>query len=563
MVVIYCRRSNKDLERETSTAVQREKGVAFANRLGLPYTVLTDAGVSGTHDEVEDRPEFAKMMDAIRKNLVSHVWVYDQSRLERSPKIWHIFQHLVVLKGIKYFPNGVETDLNDPQTQLTTGVISLTNRMFAQLTSKKLKDTKAKLVAAGRANGINPYGYTTDENGMLVLDDVESEVVRRLYQMSLDGLGAYTIANVLNDEGIPTKSKNFKGKSFYRKDDYTKDVKEFNRDEVKWRGNVIHDILKNTINKGKKRWNDIFVDAPAIVTEELWGKVNNNFENNKRNAGRNNTYRYLLKGILFCDCCGGQMVGRKRPLAKDTTYKCRHGQATKFGCRGIAMAKIETFVTKHLFESKGLKKFLSSQPSFDSVGEMRKHLKSVELSKDKLEKKQKHIYSLLLDPEFSDDETIKNELINVKRKLENTINEIEEAKIKIEESDSVTKERRFTDAFEAYINDKSFDTIKRGIHNVIEKIQVLHVKESKEGHYLIKICYRGYRQNSVFMTNYQAMDWIWLSETEVGENNSNPEILVDIRNTEHGVKFDYPTLSNTTDKIELLRLKKNKLLKFN
>ena len=57
------------------------------------------------------------------------------------------------------------------------------------------------------------YGYTKDENKMLVIDPVESKVVKLIYQLCLEGKGTKVISNYLNENNIPTKRMNVKNSS--------------------------------------------------------------------------------------------------------------------------------------------------------------------------------------------------------------------------------------------------------------------------------------------------------------------------------------------------------------
>jgi DNA invertase Pin-like site-specific DNA recombinase len=108
MIGIYTRISgNKEDGKDTSIEIQTELGIAFAKRIGLPYKVYTDIGISGAKDEIEDRPEFALLLNDIKKDIITGVWVLEQARLERSPSVWQLFQLIAIDKETKYYPNSV------------------------------------------------------------------------------------------------------------------------------------------------------------------------------------------------------------------------------------------------------------------------------------------------------------------------------------------------------------------------------------------------------------------------------------------------------------------------
>ena len=113
-----------------------------------------------------------------------------------------------------------------------------------------------------------------------------------LQNIPLKGIGAYTIANIFNSEGIATKfSGNFTGE-ITRKDKYTKTKTKYNKAKIMWRGNVISDIIKNKMYKGVREWQRhediikyengqqvkqkvpveliIYNDIPVIVKSKIW-----------------------------------------------------------------------------------------------------------------------------------------------------------------------------------------------------------------------------------------------------------------------------------------------------
>ena len=72
-----------------------------------------------------------------------------------------------------------------------------------------------------------------------------------MFKESLEGIGVWYIARGLNNDNIPTRYHGFDGVT-KRKDPFTGKVTEHKKKEVRWRGNVIHDIIRNPIYKGEK-----------------------------------------------------------------------------------------------------------------------------------------------------------------------------------------------------------------------------------------------------------------------------------------------------------------------
>ena len=78
MIGIYCRISkHKEKGKDVSIETQLQAGIAFAKTEGIEFKSFVDEGISGTKDEIKDRPEFALMLDSIKKGLITKVFCFD------------------------------------------------------------------------------------------------------------------------------------------------------------------------------------------------------------------------------------------------------------------------------------------------------------------------------------------------------------------------------------------------------------------------------------------------------------------------------------------------------
>ena len=163
---------------------------------------LRDGCISGTKDEIKDRPEFALMLDSIKKGLITKVFCFDQSRIERNNRIWNLFTYTMIKYHCQYYPGGKFLDLDIPENKLFTGILSLTNEFYATLTGQKVKLAHTANAQRGKFHGLTAYGYTRDENGYLQIREDQAEIVRRIFKLSEEGIGVYTIARQLNADGV-------------------------------------------------------------------------------------------------------------------------------------------------------------------------------------------------------------------------------------------------------------------------------------------------------------------------------------------------------------------------
>ncbi|PZO23589.1 MAG: hypothetical protein DCE86_17565, partial [Flavobacteriaceae bacterium] len=450
----------------------------------------------------------------------SGVWVLDQSRLERNPRIWHLFVYVVTENKVKYYPAGVETDLDDPVTEMVTGVMSLTNKLFAKLTGKKVKDSLELNISKGKYHGMTAYGYRKDIDSKLCIDETQSEVVKRIFKLSLEGIGTYTIANILNSENIPTKYNAFEG-VLKKKDRYTKEITPFNKKDVKWRGNVVYDIITNTIYKGKLKWGNEYFDAPAILTSEYWQEVNDNLERNKKKVGKREEYKYLLNGLIICENCGKPMRGKKREKGSDSAYKCGGGM----NCRGMSIEKLETFIIKHLFQSKTLKEILNQSPA--TGNEILEDLKSkIERKKGEFKSVSKLLNRLTMidqddEIEADDDFMAKYKETRLrKKKLQDDIANLEK---ELDESDSNFAINHYNNIVDGFTIKQGFDIVKASIHSLIQSIRIGYFKQEKGGYFILRLEYKRFGDVSLFTTNHQLFKWIWAEHHRDGFTNKDDE----------------------------------------
>ena len=88
-----------------------------------------------------------------------------------------------------------------------------------------------------------PYGYLVgdDENRTAIIDEPAAEIVRRIYDMRIQGLSPYRIARVLSDEGIPNPT-------LYRT---KKDGSKINRRVPNWWSHkTVREMLADPTYKG-------------------------------------------------------------------------------------------------------------------------------------------------------------------------------------------------------------------------------------------------------------------------------------------------------------------------
>ena len=201
---------HKEEGRDVSHRCTEKKRHRIAKSIGLEFRVFTDEGVSGATEKISDRPEFALLLNAIKNKEIQHVYCYDQSRIERNNRIWSMFVSLMLERECKCFPSGKFLDLDVPETKFFTGVMSLANELYATLTGIKVKEAIYLNAKKGKTHGLCAYGFKKGDDGRFEIVENEASIVKKIFQMSLDGIGTYTIKKMLNTEGFLQNSTNIR-----------------------------------------------------------------------------------------------------------------------------------------------------------------------------------------------------------------------------------------------------------------------------------------------------------------------------------------------------------------
>jgi DNA invertase Pin-like site-specific DNA recombinase len=350
---IYCRISRTKEGNDLSINDQKQKGIKKAKEICLPYELYIDEGISGTSDKIEDRPEFARFISDISNGTLSAVYAYDQSRFERNPQVRYLINQIFKKANISYYTelDGI-VDLNDPQAEFFGDLMSVINKFQVTVTKIKVKSALKTRVASGKAHSILPYGYRKDENGFLIIDVEEAEIIKKIYDLSLSGMGTRSIAFFLNEIGVPTRYNKIQTGTISTKNKYTGTITVTEKKDIKWEGNTIRNIIKNTIYKGERVYSGEIYKVPEIINSTKWGKVQNNLANNRNNSGKKVEHRYLLKGLLRCGICGRNMYGKTRVNKHDDFYMCSSKRIKGENCgnRSISITKLEAFIWDRFFK---------------------------------------------------------------------------------------------------------------------------------------------------------------------------------------------------------------------
>jgi len=380
-VAIYCRASKEKGVQDKTINDQLKTGLSFCNENGYDFKEYIDDGYSGTTD---DRLGFQELLADIIDGSINLVWVMDDSRIQRDPEIRYLLNKTLKDNNVEYYTHvDGAVDLYNPETNLMGGVLAEFNKYFVSITKMKVKSVLRRRALQGKGWGIPPYGWILSKDGYFVQNHSECEVVKRIYKLSLEGIGVDRIAKLLNEEKVPTRYNGYDGVIRLNKSKGDEYIKKVKKKDVKWAGKTVLGILNNEMFFGKKKIKDVTFDVDELFTIDYWSKVNYNLKNNNSKnitMGGKVKYQYLLRGLIKCGKCGKNYTGKTRKDKKDHFYYCmskRNGVSC--GNRSINIDHIEALVWNSLFHKtklyKEIRKELGSEGKRDEYKNDIKDLK--------------------------------------------------------------------------------------------------------------------------------------------------------------------------------------------
>lgn len=306
--VIYARYSSENQREESIEGQLREcKEYAERNEIIIIKNYI-DRALSAKTD---NRPEFQHMIKDSTKGLFDIVLVWKLDRFARNRYDSARYKAILKKNGVKVV-SAKESISEGPEGIILESMLEGYAEYYsAELSQKVSRGMKENALKAKYNGGTMPLGYTTDKDKHFVINPITAPIVQEIFTRYADGETILEIADVLNKRGL----KSSKGSQFNR--------------------NSLHLMLRNRKYIGEYRYKDIVIPGgmPAIVPEELFNKVQERLQRNKKAPAREKAkVNYLLSTKLFCGKCKATMDGESGYGSKGgfyTYYKCLHAKRNK------------------------------------------------------------------------------------------------------------------------------------------------------------------------------------------------------------------------------------------
>lgn len=363
-VAAYLRLSKEEYSNEKESNSITNQKIIIGNYLKehREYKLIDyyiDDGYSGTNF---DRPEFQRMLEDIKNKKIDVILIKDLSRLGRNYIETGNFVEVVFpAMGVSVISvdENYEIDSSDYYSDDYLALKNLFNDMYAKDISKKVRSSLIVKKHNGEFVGkLAPYGYIKDpkDKHKFLIDKNVSHIIRKIFDMILDGKSRREVADFLNDNDILTPSE-------YLKINTNKDITVMK----KWNSEMVNSILRNenytgTLFQGKKRKLNYRVDKKINIDKENWIVTENHHEaiiskkkfdkvqeilNRKSKVNKDGSID-ILSGILKCKCCGSNMV--KRSSKEKVYYYCSNYYRKK-NCennRSMSRSILDELIKKEL-----------------------------------------------------------------------------------------------------------------------------------------------------------------------------------------------------------------------
>ena len=483
-------------QKKLLTKVAKEKG----------YTNLVhffDDGISGV---TMDRPGFADMIQQLEQGKAAAVFVKDLSRLGRNYiEVGRLTEEFFPNHDIRLVAVSDNIDTDEGENELAP-IRNLFNEWYARDISKKRRISNKIKGNAGEPMGQPPYGYVKDPENpkRWIVDEEAARVVRRIYRMTLEGVGTEQIAAKLEEDGILTPRAYWHSKGINRpgkvKDlppthwnsssvikmlsvqEYCEDILNFKTYSKSYKN-------KKRLENDRENW-AIFKDVHEPIIERAVFEQVQQKRGKMRKRQAKDGERSMFSGLLVCADCGSNLhfhFNQGNPEIK--YFNCSNYKGNRGTCGSTHYVRVDFLeqvvlgeirrLTKYagLYEDDFLKEVIGhSRQAEETERRLKeKELKSLLARDDELDGLFERIYEDNVSGKLSDDRFAK-----MSRRYEEEQKEISEKIKKLRsEIEKQSSRATSTDMFVSIVRKytRARKLTPRMLNELVEKIEVYNAEK--------------------------------------------------------------------------------------
>ena len=406
---LYERLSRDDNMDGESYSIGNQKKLLIKVAKEKGYTNLVhffDDGISGV---TMDRPGFADMIQQLEQGKAAAVFVKDLSRLGRNYiEVGRLTEEFFPNHDIRLVAVSDNIDTDEGENELAP-IRNLFNEWYARDISKKRRISNKIKGNAGEPMGQPPYGYIKDPENpkRWIVDEEAAQVVRRIYRMTLEGVGTEQIAAKLEEDGILTPRAYWHSKGINRPGK-VKDLPptHWNSSSVikmlsvqEYCGDILNFKTYSKSYKNKKRLeNDrenwaIFKDVHEPIIERAVFEQVQQKRGKMRKRQAKDGERSMFSGLLVCADCGSNLhfhFNQGNPEIK--YFNCSNYKGNRGTCGSTHYVRVDFLEQVVLGEIRRLTKYAGLYED-DFLKEVIGHSRQAEETERRL--KEKELKSLL------------------------------------------------------------------------------------------------------------------------------------------------------------------------
>lgn len=344
----YCRVSSDSSDQLHSFAAQIKYYSEYCKR-HPEYKfvdIYADEGITGT--SMEKRDDFRRMLRDCKKGLIDRIIVKSMSRFARNTE-----EMLTALRALEqmevsvYFEEqGLDTkSMNSEMFATFPGMVAQQESVSI---SQNMRWSYKKRMESGEFNCCAPaYGFDL-LNGKLVINETEAAVIRRIFDLYLQGVGMQTIANILNNEGV--RRQYGREKWHHTTVNYVLNNERYKGDALLQKQITTQTLpFKKQRNHGEQPMYYVENSNPAIVSRETYEAVQALIKSRQPSCKRK-AKNYPLTRTLLCPDCGHTF---RRQVVNGTAYWLCAAKATnKTDCAWRRVKEDEVYAAFNLMIRK-------------------------------------------------------------------------------------------------------------------------------------------------------------------------------------------------------------------
>ena len=503
---LYERLSRDDNMDGESYSIGNQKKLLIKVAKEKGYTNLVhffDDGISGV---TMDRPCFADMIQQLEQGKAAAVFVKDLSRLGRNYiEVGRLTEEFFPNHDIRLVAVSDNIDTDEGENELAP-IRNLFNEWYARDISKKRRISNKIKGNAGEPMGQPPYGYIKDPENpkRWIVDEEAARVVRRIYRMTLEGVGTEQIAAKLEEDGILTPRAYWHSKGINRPGK-VKDLPptHWNSSSVikmlsvqEYCGDILNFKTYSKSYKNKKRLeNDrenwaIFKDVHEPIIERAVFEQVQQKRGKMRKRQAKDGERSMFSGLLVCADCGSNLhfhFNQGNPEIK--YFNCSNYKGNRGTCGSTHYVRVDFLeqvvlgeirrLTKYagLYEDDFLKEVIGHSRQAEETDRRlkEKELKSLLARDDELDGLFERIYEDNVSGKLSDDRFAK-----MSRRYEEEQKELSEKIKKLRsEIEKQSSRATSTDMFVSIVRKytRARKLTPRMLNELVEKIEVYNAEK--------------------------------------------------------------------------------------